>query len=402
MDWLAFYRTAKRLSLRSLFHKKRTFALITILLAFSLLNLVFFASFAEGVAQTTDANLTKYLFADIVVEPAEKEEFIYNAGDLEKRIRLIPGVTGVSKRRATGATIRFQGRTLRTAVTSITPSNEKMVTDLEGITKLGEFLEDGDRGEILLGDEIVGNLDGGNSVFANAPLKAGVGDTVEVEFSNGVKKEFRVKGILDAHFWLTDALALIPVADMEEITGESDVATSLLIKKAPGVRAEDLKLKLLQSGVREEVKISLTDLSIGDTMKEAITIMTYLGFLVGSASAFIVVFIIIFINALQRKREIGILKALGIGKGVVLASFFFQAIVYAIAGVLLGVLLIEVVLSIIALRPMALPIGYLVPVLTSETRNNAILVVFGAALFATYVASRNVIHASILDAIWSR
>lgn len=46
---------------------------------------------------------------------------------------------------------------------------------------------------------------------------------------------------------------------------------------------------------------------------------TVVGLIVGAA----LIFIIIYINTLNRKREIGILKAIGISPGSIIISYFF-------------------------------------------------------------------------------
>ncbi|WP_332881539.1 FtsX-like permease family protein [Methanosarcina horonobensis] len=62
---------------------------------------------------------------------------------------------------------------------------------------------------------------------------------------------------------------------------------------------------------------------------------TVVGLIVGAA----LIFIIIYINTLNRKREIGILKAIGISPGSIIISYFFISLFYVISGVGLGLVL---------------------------------------------------------------
>jgi ABC-type antimicrobial peptide transport system permease subunit len=70
--------------------------------------------------------------------------------------------------------------------------------------------------------------------------------------------------------------------------------------------------------------------------------MNLLGTFIGSIGivvASITIFIIIFINALSRRRQIGILKGIGINRGAIEIAYVLQAAFYALLGSGLGVLL---------------------------------------------------------------
>lgn len=70
--------------------------------------------------------------------------------------------------------------------------------------------------------------------------------------------------------------------------------------------------------------------------------MNLLGTFIGSIGivvASITIFIIIFINALSRRQQIGILKGIGIDRSAIEVAYVFQAAVYAIVGSGLGALL---------------------------------------------------------------
>jgi ABC-type antimicrobial peptide transport system permease subunit len=67
--------------------------------------------------------------------------------------------------------------------------------------------------------------------------------------------------------------------------------------------------------------------------------MSVLGTFIGSIGiivASITIFIIIFINALSRRRHIGILKGIGIERSVIEIAYVSQAAFYALTGSLLG------------------------------------------------------------------
>ena len=74
--------------------------------------------------------------------------------------------------------------------------------------------------------------------------------------------------------------------------------------------------------------------------------------------AAIVMFIVIYINAINRKRQIGILRAIGINRRIILYSYLFQAVFYAVIGMTVGGLLFQFgIRPYFNLHPINLPIG---------------------------------------------
>ena len=70
--------------------------------------------------------------------------------------------------------------------------------------------------------------------------------------------------------------------------------------------------------------------------------MNLLGTFIGSIGiivASITIFIIIFINAISRQQQIGILKGIGIERRAIEVAYVFQAAVYALLGAGLGALI---------------------------------------------------------------
>src|SRR5690606_36782522 len=77
---------------------------------------------------------------------------------------------------------------------------------------------------------------------------------------------------------------------------------------------------------------------------------------IGLAVAAITIFIVIFINAITRRKFIGILKDIGINGKAIEISYIFQSIFYAVVGSAIGLLLLYGLLSpAIAANPIDFP-----------------------------------------------
>ena len=60
--------------------------------------------------------------------------------------------------------------------------------------------------------------------------------------------------------------------------------------------------------------------------------------------ASITIFIVIFINAVTRRKYIGILKGIGVTSGAIEFAYILQSFVYAVVGSVLGIIIIYVLL----------------------------------------------------------
>jgi putative ABC transport system permease protein len=57
---------------------------------------------------------------------------------------------------------------------------------------------------------------------------------------------------------------------------------------------------------------------------------------IGLLIAFVIIFVVIYVNIVNKKRQIGVQKAIGIEQNVIVASFVLQAMLYAGTGIILG------------------------------------------------------------------
>ena len=71
---------------------------------------------------------------------------------------------------------------------------------------------------------------------------------------------------------------------------------------------------------------------IENTLGLVRNIMNAIGLLI----AFVIIFVVIYVNIVNKKRQIGVQKAIGIEQNVIVASFVLQAMLYAGTGIILG------------------------------------------------------------------
>src|SRR3989344_8340985 len=94
----------------------------------------------------------------------------------------------------------------------------------------------------------------------------------------------------------------------------------IAIKLKPGVEPVIVKNALLASGVGESARVQTWEESLPKFLIDIQNTFSMLGNVMGSISivvASITIFIVVFINAITRRKFIGILKGIGIAPGAI-------------------------------------------------------------------------------------
>jgi putative ABC transport system permease protein len=117
--------------------------------------------------------------------------------------------------------------------------------------------------------------------------------------------------------------------------------------------------------------------------------------------AAITVIIITYVDLANRRRQIGIERAIGIRSASIVGSYVIRSVVTALAGTVIGYLLFRFELvPVVAAHPFQFPSGPVTLMIVPEvTRSNVVILIAVAAIAALIPAVRAV-RMRILDAIW--
>ena len=119
--------------------------------------------------------------------------------------------------------------------------------------------------------------------------------------------------------------------------------------------------------------------------------------------AAITIFVLIYVNAINKRRQIGILKAIGIKKSIIVNAYIFQSIFYTVCGIGIGCFLVFGLLQpLLTAHPIPLIVGLMNLVLIySPLRVGLSIVSFIAAGYlAGRIPANLVARQDILKAIW--
>ena len=378
---------------------KGTLALTIVILGMVFVNLIFLPSIITGVAVLFNQQSIDYSYGNLVIEPKKNQIYINNVDELQRKLERIPGVTGVDPRYVTVVTIVYKGNEVTPALYAVNPDDEQSVLKIATKVSSGEYLSDGDTGEILLGYQLAGNVNENLDVI---PSLGGVdvGRIVDVTFNNGVTRQFRVKGIITSNSFSVDTNAYITRAEYEEIFGLKDQANQILIRTRETGNENEMRNTLLSYGVQE--KIFTWEEKSANFLNQIIgsfNIINFIGTMVSLVIAVVVIFIVIFINTVYRRKQIGILKAIGIERSIIIKSYLFQALFIFVIGTLVGSGFLLLILQLLAVNPIVFPGGPVAPVVDPVLIVRSIVGLLAVSLIAGYVPAWITTREAILSAI---
>ncbi|PWB55206.1 MAG: ABC transporter permease [Candidatus Methanoperedenaceae archaeon] len=382
---------------------KKTLAFIVFVLSLIFLNLVFLPSMIGGLSGMFTGFMQDYPYGDIVIEPGGDNTYINNADNVLQIVRAVNGVRAATKRLDAAASIEHKQKVVGSTITGILPAEEYDISRYPYIISEGDFLGELSRDEIIIGAMLVEGYFG-SEIYDNLG-QVREGSLVDVTYSNGVKRTYKVKGIMEGTFEVVDLNALVHYKEIEDVYGLNGTEATRVVVRINKQGTEDIvKEKIISAGVKEPAFTwaDKSDKILRQAMQSigAINVMSkFVSLVVGAA----LILIIIYINVLNRKKEIGILKAVGITPGSIVLSYAFLSMFYVLMGIFVGLILYFTLMLYFQANPFRMyesikirpEIDYLF--LIQNILTMLVLSVIAGILPAWMVSKE-----SILKAIWGR
>jgi putative ABC transport system permease protein len=408
------FKLALFLAFKSIIKANRwTLLLIIAVMSLSFTNLLVMPSILAGVTNTLNRQQINTVLSDIVVSPPETKYYLEKVSSIIRKIDEIPGVAGAAPHLNNSAFIEYNWKEKESPsdkgvsgtwqVIGIEPSREKQVTVIGGHMIQGSYLDDSDTDKIVLGVEIAGGP-AAHTVDILTLRGARVGDKVRLTYPNGIRREYTVKGIFQVkEIMQADRLAFVTTSEMASVLGRDvyfDRASQILVKLENESQSGGV-ISAIQSRVGDIEVRSWSDFGAISSIISSFDVVTSLIATIGLIVAGIVMFIVIYINVIHKKRQIGILRAIGINSSVIEGAYVIQSLFYASVGIIIGGLLFGYVIQpYFVFRPIDLPIGQLSLAVKAFPVNTSVLGILAAAVFAGLVPVISITRQSIIQAIW--
>ncbi len=406
------YRQIKRASLW-------TTMLIIAVMTLTFLNLVVVNGVLVGLIESSIDATRDRGTGDVVITNLQQKNQIERSQDIQNVLRSLPEVRAFSARYLGNGVLNADYRRLLrqdessnsvgVTVAGIDPLKENSISRLSEYIVEGSYLQPNDPDGILIGS---------NFLYKYTPIEVSGFQTLkDVEIGQKLKltvgsssKEVVIRGVVRSKVDSTDFRVFMIESEVRKMIGRSELnVNEISIKLAAGSTEQDalrVKQLLLNNGFDVGARIQTYVEAQPKFLKDMSDTFGLLGNMIGSiglAVASITIFIVIFVNAITRRKFIGILKGIGISSKAIEISYIIQSIFYAVTGSLLGLLVLYgFLVPYIQANPIDFPFsdGYLyAPINGTMLRVVALLI---TTVIAGYIPARMIVKKNTLDAILGR
>lgn len=390
--------------------------LITTVMALTFLNLIFIGGILVGLIEgAAGANRALYT-GDVLISSQVHRPYIEDTPRILALVGSLPWVRGYSARYSAAGDVEagYQEKIDYTDISNrtnalmvgIKPQDEARVSGLDARVVEGAYLDSRDVDAILIGAMKLYQYSPLDTPALRTLKGVEVNDMVRVHI-NGHTKEFRVKGIVKGKVQEVDNRIFMVDSVLREMLGRSDQSVNeIAIVTRDDAGALYVKEALVRSGVEDRALIQTwldAQPKFIRDMKDTFMILGNIVGTIGLIVASITIFIVIFINAVTRRKYIGILRGIGVSGSVIELSYVIQAFFYAVLGTLAGTLLLfGVIQPWIAAHPINFPFSD--GTLSAEWLGTSVrgLLLILASVLAGYVPARMIVRQNTLDAILGR
>jgi putative ABC transport system permease protein len=376
-----------------------TILLIVFLMAIAFINLIFVTSLFQGIIDGTNKQIINVATGHVVITPSNERSSFSDVNALLDTVRRIPNVQGASARATLPARFSFGDRQGSWSVIAIRPDAERTVTHVHDRMIAGSYLNEDDADGIILGRQIAGGADVEGDPFSLKGVE--VGDAVDVEI-NGSSHAFFVRGVFSTKFLDTDEGAFLTSTALERhYPALSGIATSVLVRLSATGDEGAFVARLASMNVQENV-YTWEDAAgmMKSITKSFLSINVILSF-VAILIAAVTIFIVVYIDISNKKREIGILRAIGIKPSVIQWAYILQTVFYSFAGMALGsALFFAVIYPYFVAHPFQLPIVDASLSFSAADLIARIESIFVVSILAGLIPSVHFTRIKLLDAIW--
>jgi putative ABC transport system permease protein len=264
----------------------------------------------------------------------------------------------------------------------------------------GQYLDESDRDQIVMGREISGGY--GASLEVQSLKGVNIGDEVTIFYHNGTTRKYTVKGIYATAFPLADMNAFVTQKEMESVLGIRDRASEIIIRTDDAYPEAYYIEELRKAGVElPDIRPWQDFIGLVLGLAQTFDIIKRIVLFIGLIVAGVTIFIVIFIATISRKKQIGIMKAIGMKEGIIVGSYIMLSLFYAVVGIGIGLaILVFIATPYFIAHPLDFPVGKTSLLIIRSEVATSIIAMLIVSIVAGFIPSWRVSRENIIKAIW--
>lgn len=393
-----------------------TTVLITFVMTLTFLNLIVIRGILVGLTQgSVQANRDKYT-GTVFISPLDQKQYIEDSHLPIGIARNIQMVEAVSARYTAPARLEAdykiqtprgeEANRIFAVAVGINPMDENATTQLSKSLIKGSYLDIDNRNQILVGASLLKKYSTGPGSSSSLLKNADVGTTIRLTVNNNIK-EVTIVGILKAKVQTIDSRIFMLDSELRPMINRNDFnVNEIAIKTKNSTDDTLLQSILLGNNINALAKVQTWQEAQPQFLRDISATFSLLGDLIGSIGlvvASITIFIVIFVNAITRRKYIGIFKGIGISPSVIELSYMFQSLFYAAGGTFIGMVIVYgLIIPYFSKNPINFPFSDGIFVADLPSVLTRVFLLYIATIIAGYLPARIVVKQRTLDAILGR
>ncbi len=408
---IGFYLATRQVRRSSIW----TTSLIIFVMVLTFLNLVVISGILVGLIQGSIDQFRAQSTGDIIISTLADKSYIENSPNLISLIDTIPEIESYTARYIENGTAEANYQTRKESekrniagvpFSGINPEEEDSVTGISKYVIEGSYLTPNDFDKVVIGAYVLTKYFPVESPGVVTLDNVGVGSKIKISVA-GVTREVTVKGIIKTKVDEVSRSIFMVDSQFRSMIGRTDGnIDQIAMRLKPGVDPALVRDKLKLSGADRYAKVQTFEDAQPKFLKDIVATFALLGTAfssIGLVVSSITIFIVIFINAITRRKFIGILKGIGISGEAIQVSYVMQSIFYAVCGSSIGLVVVYAFLvPFVAANPIDFPFsdGILVAPLDETLVRVGLLIL--STVIAGFIPAWMIVRRNTLDSILGR
>lgn len=312
-------------SRKDLLKNKKIFIFITISIIFATANIIAVNGLIAGMIDDFVDNSVEISIGHLNIYPKEEDRYIDGLGVKEQKLRSLSSVTAYSPRIFANGVLSNKELSASISIMGLDPDRDKEVSKILDKLKRGISINSGDQNGILVSSRLADDL------------KLDVGDEAYLTFENGNIKTYAVKGIIHTGNPDFDTSTVFMTLDESgRQLGLDNKASVIMVSLSDKMLADRYKPVIVQELEVSRIRTWKEEIELISGFAEAMRSFGNIISAVGLIVAVISVGLIIYINVVSKKRQIGVMKAIGAKDSFIFTVFVMEAVLFGLIGVALG------------------------------------------------------------------
>ncbi len=330
------------LSIKDISKRRRETAMVIFAITIGVVGPVVTTAINNGMQDAFVGNFVDVVIGHMQLQPNTGEISINKSDSTVDKVRGISGIKGVAPRIVGGIAFRTKDERGDLNIVGIKPSEEEKASTLVDRMERGEYLDDKDKNEILIGTSLA------------SEFKIDVGDKLTIQYRDEPPQQFDIKGVMSTGTWDFDRFTILaPYKTVQELIHKED-ASYIVVRLDNPSNSKEYKTILQKETNLQNVK-TWQDLSAG--LAGTVEVLGTISLVTSIISVFVAaisISLIIYTNVKNKMRQIGVIKAIGARSSMILKTYLAEALFIGISGTILGTVIGLFLISILNQNPIVM------------------------------------------------